>query len=126
MGVTITTKGNFNRTESWLSRLMERRYLRVLDKYGRMGVDALRQATPIDTGLASESWHYEIIADGNGAKLTWYNDDIEGGCSVVILVDRGHATKSGGWVSGQHFIEPALSPILKKLEDEVWKEVIRV
>jgi hypothetical protein len=126
MGVKITSHGNFNKTESWLKRLLERSYLKKLDKYGKMGVDALRRATPVDTGLAASSWHYQVIVDGDSGKLTWYNDDIEGGCTVVVLVDRGHATKSGGWVAGKHFIEPALDPIMKKLEDEVWEEVTRV
>lgn len=126
MGVQISTKGNFNKTENWFNRLLNRHYLNVLNKYGKMGVDALRRATPIDTGLASESWYYEVTEGTNGPTLTWGNSDIEGGLSVVILIDRGHATKSGSWVAGKHFIDPTLDPIIKRLEDEIWKEVTRV
>lgn len=122
MGVSFTHKGDFNKVEKWLNSLLHLDYLNMLDMYGRMGVDALRAATPIDTGLASSSWNYEIKHDGSNTSLIWTNDDIEGGCSVVILVDRGHCTKSGGWVPGRHFIDEALDPVIKQLSDAVWKE----
>lgn len=126
MGVSFTHKGDFNKVEQWLNRLLNMDYLNMLSMYGEMGVNALRAATPVDTGLASSSWHYEIKHDGKSTSLSWYNDDIEGGCSVVILVDKGHCTKSGSWVAGRHFIEPALQPVIDKLEEAVWKEVNRV
>lgn len=126
MGVYFTHKGNFNKVESWLNKLRNMDYLNLLSQYGEKGVSALRAATPLDSGLAASSWRYEIGHNGQCSTLTWINDDIEGGCSVVILVDRGHATKSGGWVPGQHFIEPALNPIIKELSDLVWKEATKV
>ena len=90
-----------------------------------MGVDALRAATPIDTGLAADSWRYQIERDRDTTSIAWINDDIEGGCSVAILIDRGHATKSGSWVQGLHFIDQALDPVIKQLEDAVWREVTK-
>ena len=125
MGVTITQKGDFNKVEKWLNSLLHRDYLNVLAKYGQMGVDALRSATPIDTGLAANSWRYQIERDRDTTSIAWINDDIEGGCSVVILIDRGHATKSGSWVQGLHFIDKALDPVIKQLEDAVWREVTK-
>lgn len=126
MGVYFTHKGNFNRVEKWLNSLLNLDYLNMLSTYGQRGVEALRAATPIETGLAASSWRYEIGHNGQCTTLTWINDDIEGGYSVVILVDRGHATKDGGWVPGQHFIEAALDPIIQELSDAVWKEVTTV
>lgn len=119
MGVYFTHKGNFNKTDKYFKSLLDRDYLKILDKYGRMGVDALRAATPIDTGLAAASWNYKIENDGKQTRLIWTNDDIENGINVVILVDRGHATRSGTWVEGQHFIDKAISPIIAQLAREV-------
>lgn len=121
--VYFTQKGDFNKVQKWLNSLMNKDYLNVLSQYGMMGVNALRAATPVDSGLAASSWNYEISLERGATTLTWTNDDIEGGCTVVILVDRGHATKSGSWVPGLHFIDQALDPIIEQLENAVWREV---
>lgn len=126
MGVYFTHKGSFDKTENWFKKLLKLDTLSVLRKYGELGVTALRSATPIDTGLAASSWNYHIENSGNSIRIVWENSDIEGGCSVVVLVDRGHATKSGGWVPGQHFIDPAIEPIIKRLNEELWEEVTDV
>lgn len=119
MGVYFTHKGDFSKTDKYFKSLLNKDYLKILDKYGKMGVEALRAATPVDTGLASSSWNYQITDEGGQVRLIWTNDDIEGGINVVILVDRGHATKSGSWVPGQHFIDEAISPIIAKIAREV-------
>lgn len=119
MGVYFTQKGNFEKTDAYFESLMNKDYLSILNKYGQLGVEALMAATPVDTGLAKSSWGYSIETGNGQVKLIWTNDDIEGGMNVVILVDRGHATKSGGWVPGMHFIDEAISPIIAQLAREV-------
>lgn len=123
--VYFTQKGDFNKVQKWLNSLLNKDYLNVLSQYGQKGVNALRAATPVDSGLAASSWNYQISFERGYTTLAWTNDDIEGGCSVVILIDRGHATKSGSWVPGLHFIDTALDPIIKELEDAVWREVTK-
>lgn len=118
-GISFSHKGNFSRTEKFFNFLLRRDWINVLDKYGQMGVDALRAATPVDTGLAASSWNYQIERDKKYIKLIWTNDDIEGGCNVAVLIDRGHATKSGGWVPGYHFIDKTIDPIINQLAKEV-------
>lgn len=119
MGVYFTHKGDFKNTEKYFKSLLNRDYLKILDTYGKKGVEALRAATPVDTGLAASSWNYEIKTENGTVSLIWTNDDIEGGINVVILVDRGHVSKSGSWVPGQHFIDEAISPIIAELAREV-------
>jgi len=125
MGVSFTHKGDFNKVEKWLNSLLNMDYLNMLSMYGQMGVEALSAATPIDTGLAKSSWNYEIKHDGKTSSIIWTNDDIEGGCNVVILIDRGHCTKSGSWVPGYHFIDDAINPVMDRISDAVWKEAIK-
>lgn len=119
MGVYFTQKGDFSKTDKYFKSLLDKDYLKILDKFGQMGVEALRAATPVDTGLAASSWNYSIESDNGSTSLIWSNDDIEGGINVVILVDRGHVSKSGSWVPGQHFINEAISPIIAQLAREV-------
>ena len=120
MGViSFSQKGDFKNTEKYLKSLMEKDYLKILDTYGQKGVEALMAATPVDSGLAASSWGYSIEQDNGQTKLIWFNSDIEGGYNIVILVDRGHATKSGSWVPGLHFIDETISPIIAELAREV-------
>ena len=119
MGVHFTQKGDFNNTERYFKSLLNRDYLSILNNYGQLGVEALRAATPVDTGLAASSWKYEIATENGQTKLIWANSDIEGGINVIYLIDRGHATKSGTWVTGQHFVDDAIAPIIAQLAREV-------
>lgn len=115
-------KGNFSKTIDYFKKLLGRDYLSILDKYGQMGVDALRQATPIDSGLSAESWNYEIDIEPNTheVRLIWTNSNLaKEKLNIVILVDRGHVSRSGTWVPGQHFIDPAIGPIISKIAEEV-------
>ena len=95
----------------------------IFDKYGQMGVKALSDATPKLTGLAASSWYYTIERDNKGTKLIFSNSDIEGGCNVAILIQYGHGTKSGGYVEGRDYINPALQPIFEDLKNKLLKEV---
>ena len=118
--VTFSHTGDFKKTERFLNFLLKKDYLNVLDKYGQMGVEALSAATPVNTGLAASSWDYRIENTSDGiTKLTWINTDIEGGVNIAVLIDKGHATKSGSWVEGKHYITDAIDPIITELKREV-------
>ena len=118
-GVYFTHKGDFSKTEENFKSLMQKDYLKIIEAYGQRGVDALMAATPVDSGLAASSWGYSIEQENGQTKLIWTNSDVEGGYNIVILIDRGHATKSGSWVPGLHFIDEAISPIIAELVREV-------
>ena len=119
--ITYECKGDFKKTFGFLERCEELFGISALDKYGRKGVDALKRATPSDTGLAASSWYYEIEHNGPTTSLHFCNSDIEGGVNVAILLQYGHATKSGTFVEGIDYINPALEPIFNELCDEVMK-----
>lgn len=94
-----------------------------LDRFGEMGVTALRDASPVLTGLMANSWHYEIVKNDKKTAIIWYNTDIENRMNVAIIVDQGHATKGGGWIKGRNFIAPAMEPVYEEL-DKYLKEVM--
>lgn len=121
--ITFTHKGDFKKVNGYFERLREIMRFGILDKYGRKGVEALSAATPVDTGRLASSWYYTIEHDKNGASLVWSNSDIEGGCNVAILIQYGHGTRNGGYVSGIDYINPALAPIMQEIADAAWKEV---
>lgn len=125
MGVVFKNKGDWNDTFSFLRRDRDSDFVRTLKKYGEKGVRALSEATPKDTGLTADSWDYEIWTDGKGEyKLYWTNSNLaEPGMPIAILIQYGHATRSGTYVKGIDYINPALKYILEKLSQDLQKEV---
>lgn len=125
--VNFTHKGNFNHLEKFLTKAIRLKPVirAILDKYGRRGVEALREATPKDTGKTSESWIYDIEEEGNGnLKIVWSNTNVvDDWAPIAILLQYGHATRNGGYVQGRDYINPAIESIFKNMADEAWKEV---
>lgn len=121
--ITVRSHGDWDKTFGFLNKAKKLNLQTLLEKYAQQGVDALSEATPIDTGLAASSWSYQIEVGNGESKITWLNDDIEGGYNVVLLVQYGHATKNGGYVQGRDFINPAMRPVFDNMIYEIWKEV---
>lgn len=116
-------KGDFSKTKKYLSRLKDAVRLEILDKYGKAGVAALSSATPVDSGKTASSWSYDISQNQTGAKITYYNSNVNKGVNIAIILQYGHGTGTGGWVEGRDYINPAIQPVFDKLVESVWKEV---
>lgn len=125
--ISVEQKGNFEKTEKFLKKSFGNKWKEILEKYGRLGVEYLSAATPIDTGLTASSWEYEIIQNKSGLSIVWNNlnvvDNGKYKLNIALLLQYGHATKNGGWVEGIDYINPALKPIFTKMADLAWKEV---
>lgn len=116
-------KGDFSKTKRYLTRLKEAVRLGILDKYGKAGVAALSSATPVDSGKTASSWSYNVSQNQTGAKITFYNSNVNKGVNIAIILQYGHGTGTGGWVEGRDYINPAIQPVFDKLVESVWKEV---
>lgn len=123
--VVIKQRGNFNKTEAFFKQSLKPNYRQILEKYGREGVSALSSATPVDSGETANSWDYEIRTYGTSFTISWTNSNIVNGVPIAIILQYGHATRNGGYVQGRDYINPAIRPILDKIADEAWREVIR-
>lgn len=121
--ISVKTTGNFNKTENMLKRSLNYTKRINLDKYGERGVEALRQATPKDTGETSGAWYYKIENTAGKVSLTFHNSNIQNGVPIAIILQYGHGTKNGGWVEGYDYINPALRPIFNELAEAAWREV---
>ena len=124
--ITFTQKGDFRRTEKLFKGVSISSYLSIFEKYGRMGVEALSSATPIDSGLTSDSWDYYITRTKNGMVITWTNSHIEKGVPIAIILQYGHATRNGGYVQGRDYINPAIQPIFDSMTNDLWMEVTKL
>lgn len=121
--IKISHRGSLNKTENFVLKLSKRDYLKVLDYYGKLGVEALSEATPKDSGKTAASWDYKIIQNRNTSRIVFTNSNVVDGYPIAILLQYGHGTKNGGWVEGRDYINPAIQPIFDEIANNMWKEV---
>ena len=124
--ISFRQKGNFSKLTGFLERAKNVVHLGSLDKYGREGVEALALATPVDSGLTASSWYYKIVNQNRSVTITFYNDNIQNGVSIAIILQYGHGTRNGGWVQGKDYINPAIRPIFDRIANEAWREVTKL
>jgi hypothetical protein len=122
--ITIT-KPKFSKTQKFFDKLNRFDARPVLEEFGRLGVSALSAATPVDTGKTAGKWSYKIVGNRERYRLIWTNSEIAGRAPLVLLLQYGHATKSGYFLSGRDFINPALRPIYDALNKRLVEEALR-
>lgn len=125
--IKVTSRGSFSKTEDFLKRMQRREQFKVLYKYGPMGVAALSAATPKDDGDTANAWSYEITDRPGYFAITWYNSHVEdpGRMNIAVLLQYGHGTRTGGYVEGRDYINPAMRPIFDQMAADMWKEVTK-
>lgn len=124
--ITFRHEGDFSKFTSFLEKAKNIVNLGKLDKYGREGVAALASATPLDSGITSNSWYYKIEHKQNFVSITFYNSNIQNGVPIAIILQYGHGTRNGGWVEGRDYINPAIQPIFDKIVEDAWREVTKL
>lgn len=127
--IKIDVVGDFGSTKRWLKKMqhLDEVIYPILDRYGNWGLQNLRAATPKDTGKTAESWSYRIEGEKGSYQLIFDNNNrtVEG-TPIVLLLQYGHATKSGAYYPGYDFIGPAIKPIFDELKEKIWEEVVEL
>jgi hypothetical protein len=121
--ITLSSSGDFSKTKKFLKKLSSNDLFVNLNKYGKMGVNALEKYTPEESGLTSESWGYRIINSKTNPGIEWYNTNTNDGVNVAILIQYGHGTGTGGYVEGIDYINPAIRPVFEKIVNDIWRQV---
>ena len=120
----LSSSGSFKNTFAYLKYLLNGDYLRTVDSYAQLGVEALQIATPKDSGETAGRWSYKISIGIGRTEIAWYNDSvISTGIPIVILLQYGHGTGTGGYVQGIDFINPALSKVFDDILEGVGQAV---
>lgn len=123
--IEFSMRGSFDKTFAFLKR-NRKLEPRDFEKFGQAGVDALKAATPKDSGLTADSWYYEITDSDGKLAIQWLNSHVvDGWCNIAVILQYGHATGTGGYVEGRDYINPALRPIFDKIARSAWEEVTR-
>lgn len=116
-------RGNFSKTERFLNRISGAKYLNILERYGRQGVEALRAATPVDSGKTADSWDFEIEHGKDKTTISWVNTNVNQNVNIAVILQFGHGTGTGGYVAGRDYINPAMRPVFDSIAEQAWKEV---
>ncbi len=122
--IRISSKGDFNNTFRFLKKMSKFKVDNILEKYAKMGVTALSNATPVDSGMTANSWSYEIVHSSEGATIHWTNTHQNNGVYIAVILQYGHGTGTGGYVQGRDYINPAIRPVFDKIAEEAWMEVV--
>ena len=123
--IKIKQYGDFKNTIGFLEYMLNPLYVSIIKAYGAKGVEALRAATPKESGETANSWSYEVIKKPGRVILAFNNDNVTSeGTPIAILLQYGHATRSGSYVQGIDFINPALKPVFEQMADELWRRVV--
>lgn len=124
MASLFSASGSTKRTQAFLKTMTDVDiFVQDIDTIAQQGVVALAAMTPVESGVTAASWGYEIVPTPGGFKIQWTNDSIEGGVNVAILIQYGHATGNGAYISGLDYINPAIQPIFTGIAADVWRKV---
>lgn len=125
--ITFKHQGDFSKTEKFFAKITEVvTGHSIFDKYGRRGVEILRDFTPKDTGKTADSWYYKIENTKDGTTISWYNSHENKGVNIAVILQYGHGTRQGGYVQGIDYINPAIQPLFEQMANEAWEEIEHV
>lgn len=123
--IKFQNTGDLLKTKLFLERCKNVQTFIAANKYGQMGVDALKAATPKDTGKTSESWKFKVESRNGNLSITWYNTNENKGENIALLIQYGHGTGRGSYIKGIDYINPALKPVFDQIAEEAWREITR-
>lgn len=121
--IVFKHKGDFSKTFKFLEGAKKGINMNSLEKYAKKGVEALAFNTPVDSGTTANSWYYEIENKNGRVTISFGNSNVQNGVPIAIILQYGHGTRTGGWVEGRDYINPAIQPIFDEITNNAWKEV---
>lgn len=125
MRVEFKVKGDWGNTKQFLKNIANQKFYNRIEEYAKKGVEALKKATPVDTGKTASSWDYEIVRSKDRLTIYWTNSNVINYVPIALIIQYGHATRNGGWVEGRDYINPAIQPIFDEMAENVWKEICK-
>lgn len=125
MGIRFASNGDWTRTKRWLSKAEKLEIQEILNRAGKQGVDALRSATPVESGATAQGWYYELVKQRGGWAIHWCNSHVNQGVNIAVILQYGHGQHQGGYVQGRDYINPAMRPVFDKIAEEAVKELMR-
>lgn len=121
--IKVSSNTDFSKTRKYLDKIYHILHTTDFDTYGREGLEALKAATPIDSGKTRDSWDYRVVTKNNKVTINWINHNVNEGCNIAIILQYGHATGWGSYVEGIDYINPAMRGTFRDLSQKILQEV---
>ena len=123
--IVFNLSGSDRKLRKVLKNLSEKNPSGILEKYGQMGVNALQENTPTDTGKTAASWDYNVKQTRSGYQIEFHNTNVNKNVNIAVILQLGHGTGTGGYVRGIDYINPAMQPVFEKLAADLYAELTR-
>lgn len=126
MKMSFETKGSFDNTERWLKQAASANPTDILNRIAEDGKKSLSSNTPKETGETASGWTSKVTTKGSVSEVAWSNNaHPESEANVAVLIDKGHGTRTGGYVPPRPYIEKAMDPVFNNVGDKIAKELIK-
>ena len=125
--ITIRQRGNFKKLDSYFRKSLE-----IINRNDRIHeiirdcIEKLKEVTPKDTGLTSDSWTYNIKNKKDITIVEINNTNIQNGVNIALILEYGHGTENGAWIEGKNYIAPTVFEAYQKILNMTWEEVKRL
>lgn len=119
MPINVKIKKNKNSIENYLEKCTSFLDYNKLEQIADKCLKEFVLASP--TEEIGMSWSYEIIYKKNKVSLIFNNSQIQNGENVAIIIDVGHGTRDGYWVSGKNYLSKPVQDAYDKILKETWE-----
>lgn len=124
MSIRIKVKGDYKRTTKYLKDSKHIFDEELIEPIANDTIEKLKVASP-DENVAN-SWSYEIIINGDITTLYFNNSYIVNGNNIAIVIQEGHATKSGEWVQGTRYLDEPMQEAYDAIISKAMEELNKV
>ena len=124
--VTIESKGDYRKATRYFKLLRRTSQLRNATSVAETCIQRLREVTPTETGLTANSWTYKIERRRNKTMIHIYNNNMQNGMNIALLLEFGHRARGGSWVAGRNYIDPVIQKTYLEVLNKTWKEMTRL
>lgn len=119
MPIKVNLKNKNNSIENYLNECQDLLEIEKLEQIANESLKKFVLASP--TKEIAESWSYEIMHKKNKVSLIFNNSQIQNGENVAIIIDVGHGTKEGYWISGKNYLSKPIKDTYDKIIKETWE-----
>ena len=126
MRMSISSKGGFDNATKWLDDVSSKVPSQAINTIASEGVSKLKDGTPRDTGETASGWASEIKMTAKGVEIVWINTaHPELDVNIAKLIELGHGTGTGGYVSPRPYIKQSMDSVLKTAGDKIAGEMFK-
>ena len=123
MNIYLKSKGSFTKSKKYfvkasnIVKMDDKKLMKIAEDT----VAKLKKVSPYES--ISDGWQYEIIRYSKELKYISIIQKVENGVNIALVVDTGHGTRGGKWVSGKNYIKEPIEEAYNKILNETWEEL---